>query len=293
MPTANSRDYRGQSRTTPIPACVISADELRRLYGELDKMSREAIEKHIAAHAGNKPADMSDEQWRDLTVEVRGHGVLTTLVIGLDGDTLITESSEALSEDSMPDRVATVTFDSANSLRLMNITPLNRFKLTLDFTTPAVFGSYNLWEDSTPNGSQLEITGADQTWTNGVHAHVLDFFRRRKKLRWLLHSPLTFSLFNWLVVIPLAFWIVYRIDTAYAEQLATWHVALRGGFYVYVALVLMAAFRGMMHVLRWTFPVIELKGSRANGTRVLIVGVIGAIVLGLVSDFVSGLIGML
>jgi hypothetical protein len=195
-----------------------------------------------------------------------------------------------LSEGKLPDRVATVTFDSANSLQLANITPLNRFRLTLDFTTPGVFGAYNLWEDSTPNGSKLEVIGTDQTWTNGVHEHALAFFRRRKKVRGLLHTPLAFNMVNWLLAIPVAFWVVFRIDAAYAEQFAKWQVALRGGFYVYVLLIVMALFRGMMHALRWAFPVIELKGSRGNGKRAVVVGVVCTIILGLVTDFVAGLI---
>lgn len=293
MPPTNPRDYRGLSRTTPIPACVISGDELRRLFKELNEKSQEATEKHITAHRDKKPPDISDERWAALTEEVRSRGVLTVIVIGLDGDTLITESAEALSEEKLPDRVATVTFDSANSLQLENITPLNRFKLVLDFTTPGIFGSYNLWEDATPNESRLEITGTDQTWTKGVQEHVLAFFRHRKKPRGLLHTPLAFNAMNWLMGFPVAFWIVFRIGTAYAEQLAGWHVALRGCFYVYVVIVVMALFRGTMHALRWTFPLIELKGSRANGTRGLIVGAIGVLVLAVVYDIAKAIFGLL
>lgn len=293
MPPANPRDYRGLSRATPIPACAITGDDLRRLYGELNEKSQEATEKLIASRREHKPAEMTDERWAALTEEVRSRGVLTVMVIGLDGDTLITESAEALSEEKLPDRVATVTFDSANSLQLDNITPLNRFKLVLDFTTPGIFGSYNLWEDATPNESRLEITGTDQTWTKGVQEHVLAFFRHRKKPRGLLHTPLTFNVMNWLLGFPTAFWIVFRIGTAYGEQLAGWHVALRGCFYVYIVLVVMALFRGMMHALRLTFPLIELKGSRANSTRGLIVGAIGVLVLSIIYDIAKAIFGLL
>lgn len=288
---ANARDYRGLYRTTPIPACVISEDELRRLYGELNAKAQEATEKHIAAQ--RKPADMDDARWAELLQEARIRGVLTTAVFGLDGDQMMTESPEALSEDRLPDKVASVHFDSAAGLQVVNVTPLNRFRLSLDFTTPGLFGAYNLWEDPTPNSSRLEINGTDQTWTRGVHDYVTTFFRNRSKPRGILHTPLTFNVVNWLLGFPIALWIVFRVDTAFAEQFAKWPVALRGALYVYIVLIVLAAFRGMMHALRWTYPRVELRGSRANSKRTLVVGSIGVILLSIAYDIGKAVVNLM
>lgn len=288
MNNGNASHYRGIFRSTRIPSCFVSVADLRRLYADLSEKAAGALEQHIASV--QRPEGLSEKEWEALKQQVRDIGGLTTIVTGANGEQSVAQSRVPLADEQLPDRITSVVFDSATSLQNNNITPLNRFRLTLDFTEPPGFGAYNPWEKPTPNGSNLEVIGADSTWATGVYESVLSFFHGRRKRRGWFHTPVAFNFLNWLIGFPGALWVVYRFDANYPSFFTQLHGALRGAMYVYIVLLALLIFRMVIAGFRWTFPVIEIEGARSKGARAVLNVVLSSILLALAYDIFKALV---
>jgi hypothetical protein len=279
--------YRGRFRSANVPPCLISRNDLRKLYTELDGRTSEALEKHIAILQG--PPGMDEHAWNRTLQNLRHEMRLTITVQGADGEQIVARSVEALSDDDLPDRITFARFDSAAALQFINVTPLHRFYVHLDFTEPPTFASYNPWSQPTPNASHIEVIGSDQTWVTGVYELIIDFFRARRRRRTWLHTGRSFNVAHWVIGFPAALWIVYRLSY-YAPALGRMHPALLGAIYAYVFLVSLLIFRGIIWSFRWLFPVVELTGSRPKLVRGVLSVVLSALLLALLYDVLKGII---
>jgi hypothetical protein len=285
---SDSNLYRGVFRQTSISPCVISIRDLRRLYAELGKMAKDALDRHIEGMT--RPADTAPEDWNARKAEIRRMGGLTLLVVGSNGEQSVDQSALPLEADQLPDRVSSVVLDSSSSLQRAGVVPLNRFQVNLDFTEPPNFGDYDPWNSSTPNGSRLEVTGADNAWATGVYEYVLGFIRARRRRRGWLHSQAAFNFLNWTIGFPAAFWIVYRISSAQSEFFEAIDAVIRGAIYIYITLVVLLIFRGIIAAFRWTFPVVELEGARSSAVRGIVNAAMSSLLLALVYDILKTLV---
>ncbi len=288
MSAAATNHYLGLFKTTRIPSCAVSIQDLRRLYSELAASAASALEIHIAGV--RKPETTSDEDWVSLQEKVRDIGRLSAVVIGTNGEQGVAQSAAPLADEHLPGKIASVTFDSYAALGRENVLPFNRFKLVLDFTEPPTFQAYNPWDAPTPNGSVLEVTGSDSTWATGVYESVLGFFRARARRRRWLHSPVTFSALSWLVGMPAALWVIYRLDTAANQFFGSLDPVLRGSIYIYAFLVTFLLFRLIIGAMRWTFPIIEFQGARSATVRRSIGVVVSSLILAFAYDVLRTLV---
>jgi hypothetical protein len=273
--------YQGLSRTIEVPSCVLSIDDLRKLFADLDALTREAIGKQIDGFV--QPVGMSASDFANSKSQVKKESGLTMYVFGKHGEQIAITSPAAITRDALPDRLSTVTFDSAASFKIqVNYDPMNRFRLVFDFTESPLLGNHDPWNQPTPNQSLFEIVGADQTWVAGVADKVLGFLRARKRARRWLHGAGTFTLLGWVVGIPAILWLIYRWDGLIQRVTGVLPSALRAVVYIYIFLLLFLFYRGLFYFVRWLFPIIELEGSRSKAAR----AIGGAIVLGLVTGLV-------
>ena len=273
--------YQGLSRSVRVPACVLSVEDLRRLFVDLDACTREVTAAQIdglQVPPGTAPADFAR-----LKQEAKAEAGLTMSVNRRNGEQIILHTAAAISSEVLPPALLKITFDSAPRFNMqLKYDPSNRFCLVLDFREPAGVIGYDPWTYPTPNESSFVIIGNDQTWVAGVSDMVLSFLKARKRSRRWLHGPVAFTLANWLVGFPAAFWLVYRLDGLTQHVVAGLPTALRGGVYIYAFLTLLLVFRILMYVLRWLFPIIELEGSRSKAVRT---GV-SAVMLGLLTALI-------
>jgi hypothetical protein len=223
-------------------------------------------------------------------VSEKGGVAQTIIVIGANGEQIVDTRVEALAQDNLPDKIISITFDSASALKGFNVSLPNSFRLNLDFTEPPGFHAYNPWDQPTPNNSNLEVTGPNTTWVSGVHETVSAFFSERKRNRAWLHSRVTFNVLNWLFAFPASLWITYRIDNVFYIQLENVHVTLRGALYVYVVLISLLAFRVIMAGFRWIFPVVELHGARSKKIRTVLGAILSSLLLALLYDILKAII---
>jgi hypothetical protein len=290
--TVQETGYRGLFRVTKIPSCAVSLMDLLKLYTELSEKTSEALEKHLETLPQQH---QSLEEFEKIKERLRKIGKLTIMVIGSKGEQIGDTSSEVLNQQRLPDAISMITFDSSLALTLAlkhyNVVLSNRFKLTLDFReSPPVFGAYNPWEQPTPNASLLEVTGPDRTWVTAVHETILSFFRERAKHHGWLHSHITFIALNWLIGLPGALWVVYRIDSYFSSALSSLHGALRVGMYVYLVLLLLLVFRVIVIGFRWTFPLLEIEGVKTKRARGIVTTILASLLLALLYDVLKTLL---
>ena len=279
--------YRGRYRTARVPPCLISRNDLRKLYTQLDSRTSEALEKHLATLV--RPPNVEEHAWNRTLQNLRHDARLTVTVQSPDGEQIVAHSIDALSDDVLPDRIMLARFDSAAALQFINVTPLHRFYVHLDFTEPPTFASYNPWSQPTPNASQIEVIGSDQTWVTGVYELIIGFFRARQRRRAWIHTQRSFNAAHWVIGFPAALWIVYRLSY-YAPALSRLHSALLGAIYAYVFLVSLLIFRGVIWLFRWLFPVVELAGSRPKAVRSILSIVLSSLLLALLYDVLKGIV---
>jgi hypothetical protein len=129
--------------------------------------------------------------------------------------------------DDVPDKVTSIEIASAAAIQSYNVTPLNRFKLVLDFSETLKFADYNAAAESTPNRSRIEVIGPDKSWAFGVYETILSFFRdnkRKRRRRWL-HARELINLFRGLVALPAGIWVAYRIDSWLVSNWTDLHIS--------------------------------------------------------------------
>ncbi len=281
--------YQGLSRTIQVPACVLSVDDLRRLFNDLDAWTREVTAAQIDGlqqPAGTTPEDFA-RQKRDAKAEAG----LVMYVYGRNGEQIALHTAGTITPEVLPHALLSIIFDSAPRFNTqLNYDPINRFRLVLDFREPGGVISYDPWNSPTPNESSFTIIGNNQTWVAGVSDMALGFLKDRKRSRRWLHGPITFTLVNWLVGFPTAFWLIYRVDNITQRFVAGLPTALRGGIYIYLFLTLLLMFRVLIYILRWLFPIIELEGSRSKGVRTSVSVVLFGLLTALIYDIAKAAI---
>jgi hypothetical protein len=64
VPWATYEPYRGQYRIAKVPPCLITRDDLRKLFTELDERTSEALEKHLAIV--HRPPTTEQQHWNEM-----------------------------------------------------------------------------------------------------------------------------------------------------------------------------------------------------------------------------------
>jgi hypothetical protein len=269
------------SRTIRIPACVLSVDDLRKLFIELDSATREVTGAQIDELLRSLPVTTAVDHTR--LTQAKDDAGVSMFVGGKNGEQVILHDAGAITRDALPDGLVSITFDSAARFRTsVGSDPINRFKLVLDFTEPSAVVGYDPWNQPTPNASGFEIIGADQTWVAGISDKVMNFLDARKRSRLWLHAVTTFALYQWIIAIPATFWVLHRLDTIVQPLVNGLPTVIRSGLYIYIFLLVLLLFRVLIYVLRWVFPIVELQGSRRTAIRATIsaieIGVLSALI---------------
>lgn len=288
IPTLAPLKYEGLYRTEQPQPCGLSREDLRLLFNELSKKCNEALDAHFAAINVDTLTEGVDID--ALKAEAKRSRGLTVIVIGGQGEQIFSTSVDALSSDALPKTIRTVTFDSGFAMKSENVTVKDSFRLILDFNDPQPFDSYDPSQGPTPNGSTIEVNGPNTTWVNGVFTTIKSFLHERRRTRSFLHTRAVYNTTTWLIGLPLSMWLAYRADAWVLKQIPELFPVLRTALDIYLVLFGMQLFRWAILGLRHLYPLYEVEGSRTNGVRRTISGVLGALVLGAICDLVIGLL---
>jgi hypothetical protein len=273
--------YKGTNRHLVIPACLLTPNDLRRLYRLLEQKAKEAADRQVTAMT--LLAGQTQAQFDQSKMSVRESLSLTLRLQTKSGSWVGGHSIDPLEDEQLLDGITKIEFDSCFLFRLRfnNATPNNTFLVVIDLVRPGVldFGA-----DPMQNASLATISGVDVTWANGLYAELESFFEQSTTRRGWLHLRQSYTVLLILFGLPLSFEVVYHLDRMMRRKAAL-PEALSVAVYVYVVLVVVFLFRIIFNYGRWVFPKVELDAPRQHvGVRhrvaisALVLMVIGALV---------------
>jgi hypothetical protein len=269
-----------------VPACLITPDDLRRLFALLAKKAQEAAKLQTQGIGGARET----REERELKERVTRALELVVRVEGANGAWTGGTSATVLADESLPASVVRVTFDSAMAYRNQtNSVPSNSFLVNLEFGPPSIF---DFAPEPEQNQSSITVSGTDPTWVNGLYEELQTFFKERVRPRGWLHIRRAYDIALLFVGFPASFAAIYRLDRALRQRLDLVD-PLYVAFYVYAVLIVLWGFRILFNYSRWVFP--KLEGpDRREGRRLhkAVFLLIGATLVSLVVETFLRMVGI-
>ena len=262
-----------------IAACTFSKADLQTLCEILQESSSVAAEEEISHY---RPLDPNQEQiLEDIALLQEGFEIKVT-VRGMDDETVFGTIPVVFNSPRFPDKVKTLYINSDLVLKnLYNWFPRNRFELFLDFTKPEFFNLSLSLSRSTPNESNILVSGRNETWVNGVYHAVMEFVKNRKTRRKFFHRHSVYDLLLICVGFPFAFWAAYKLSGWINSLFGEHSGILKSAAYVYVFYFSLLLIRILFDYARWIFPIVEYKESTDTAQKHrFILGVLMIAVLG-------------
>ena len=249
---------RGTVQQLQIPSCLLTPNDLRRLYRTLEQKAAEAADRQVATLT--LQAGQTQEQLDALRNQVRTALTLVLRVQTGSGEWVGGTTVDPLSDEQLPSHIVKIELDSSFLYRSQfHLAPNNTFTVTLDFSRPGILDMSNV---PVANVSVAIISGLDATWAHGLHNELITFFRERPTKRGWLHFSQSHSVLVILVGFPLSFDAVYHL--APLMRKAALPDALAVALYVYVVLVVLFLFRITFNYARWAFPKVEINAPRQH-----------------------------
>jgi hypothetical protein len=276
-------------RNLVIPACTLTADDLRKLYGLLEKKAREAADYQVAAL--QRLEGQTNEQFEEVKQKIRSSFDLVVQVRGSRGEGTGSRTGEALLEGSLPDSIMSVQYDSAFMFRSQFnlLEPQNSVRVYLDFGRTEIL---DMLAQPAANNSSGLISGTNSTWVNGTHEELEKFFEERSTARGWLYSRHSYDVAVLLVGIPASFALIYRVDH-WLRPVIQVSNALFVALYVYLVVIELYGFRVLFNYAKWVFPKCEGPTRRQGGPRFhkSIFGLIGGTFLSVVVETILRMLG--
>ena len=271
-----------------ITACAFSKADLQALCEKLQESSYEAADEEISHY---NPIDRSPEQIRADKESLRLGFELQVAVRGIDDKVVDGTIPVVFNSPRFPDKVKSLYINSELNLRnLYNWFPRNRFELLLDFAKPGFNLSLSP-SGSTPNGSNILVSGRNETWVNGVYHAVMEFVKNRKTRRKFFHRHSVYDLLLACVSLPFAFSIAAKLSGVINSLFGQHSGILKSAAYVYVFYVLLLLFRILFDYARWIFPIVEYKESTNTAQKHR--AILTIIALGILGNFIYDVIKLL
>ena len=242
-----------------IAACAFSKADLQSICEKLQESSYEAAEEEVSHYM---PLDRPQEQISADREMLRLGFELQVAVRGIGDKLVVGTIPVVFHSPRFPDKVKSLYINSESKLRNQyNWLPRNHFELLLDFNKPELFNLSLSPSVSTPNTSDIFVTGRNETWVNGVYHAVMEFVKSRKTRRRFLHRRGIYDLLAIFIGFPFAFWIAFKLSGWINSLFGGFSVFVRNGAYVFLFLVSLNFFKALFDYARWTFPILEYKGT--------------------------------
>lgn len=261
----------------PIAACLFSKSDLKNFCEILEEWCSKALDEEIKHYS---PLNRTPEQFSADIAALKSGFELKVTVQGVDDERIYGTIPDVFNSPRFPDRVKTLYINSESDLRnLYNWFPRNRFEMLLDFTKPELFNLSLSPSISTPNASNILVSGLDSTWVSGVYGEIANFIEKNRTRRKFFHRHSIYDLLLFLLGIPFAFWMAYKLSRLINSIFGGFSVFVQNGAYVCLFFLMLHLFKALFDYARWVFPIVEYKSTTdtAHKHRFILGGLIIAI----------------
>ncbi|HHF3091924.1 TPA: hypothetical protein ACPJ00_000787 [Vibrio diabolicus] len=268
-----------------ISSLSFDKDELRRFCDILQERANAAAEIEASLFLQN---DQTQEEYERNLVTLRESFTLKITIAGTNGEELWGTISEVFDSVNFPENVKSLYVDSQSTLKhVHNYYPHNYFVVFLDFSKPKVLDFSLLPSYGTPNESNLEVSGYDATWVNGVFSELKNYISSKSSTLSVVHRHSIYDVLLWFMGFPLSFWICSRFSP-YIENLKISSVFFESALYMYSFVATLFVFRLLFHYLRWVCPLVEFR--LANNKMLMHRAIFGVLSVGWFGQFAYDLV---
>ena len=269
-----------------ITACAFTKEDLKTFCEILQESSRAAAEEEISYYA---PLDRSAEQIPVDKELLRSGFELKITVRGADDERIYGTIPAVFDSPRFPNKVKSLYINSETDLRnLYNWYPRNRFELLLDFTKSELFNLSLSPSISTPNASNISVSGLNSDWVSGVYRKITDFIKGKRTHRRFLHRHSVYDIFVLCGGLPFAFSIAYKLSGWIGNTFGEISRILESAAYVYVFFLSLHLFKALFDYTRWVFPIVEYTGTKSAVGKHRII--LGSLICGVSANFIYDLI---
>ncbi len=241
-----------------ISSLSFDKDELRRFCDILQERAHAAAEIETSLFLKN---DQSDEEYRNNLQTLRESFTLKVTISGKNGEELWGTINEVFNSVNFPEEVKSVYIDSQSTLNHVHkYYPHNYFVVLLDFSKPKILDFSLLPSVGTPNGSNLEVSGYDATWVNGVFSELKSYITSKSSTLSIVHRHSIYDVLLWTLGFPLSFWLCNQLSNSITE-LTLESTLFENALYLYIFIATLLLFRLLFHYLRWMCPLVEFRTS--------------------------------
>lgn len=254
--------FRYEARS-PIRACALDGSDFARLFDIINEKQVD-IKNEIYPLIVRQPNETeADFQTRQKKIS---DACLTTVVsiTGANGKTVHGNARDIFQNPLLPERIMSVLFATATTLKTINITPPNQASLFLDFGRPPVLNFGVMPSAPTLNQSNYVIEGSSEAWVTSFDSRLRQFFEERSTLRGWIHQRGIYDVLVLLVGLPGSMWVSGRLGPFFYDgKTASILISIIYGYFFFASLSL---FRLLFDYGRWLFPLIELRGHLRDRT---------------------------
>lgn len=289
MRDANKINYQFSTKNIHLPSREIKIGDLRKIWNMLLVKVKESAD--LQFNQIEKPADLSEEEFRKRIEAQRESITLNGFILGTDGSNRLFSGEEIFEESKLPSEIQTLHLDN-HSIHKQNygFEPIHRFDLVIDFRKQKILDFSTPTKSSTLNLSMLTISGSNSTWVNGLEKEVFDFFKEKQKNRNWLFKTSTYNVYQWGIAIPIVFWILFRLEPSIRYMNLSNLLSI--AFYLYTSLLAYILCQIFFTYIKWIFPYHEMvtEGGKSKKHRKAHLFLISGILLAIIYDILKFLV---
>ena len=276
-------------KTTPLRAVSVDVRDLRRIVERLLQHVNEERDRQTAEllNDGGPYDDLERAQVKNRAEQAFQ---ITVTITGRDGEILFGYGTDPFDSLNLPEPIASVFITNHTAFQgVTGQNPVNSFSLSLDFSTPPLVDSNNPVSSPTPNFSELTVEGNRESWVASVQEAVMGILGRKSNGRGLLHAAFVYDVGLMLMGFPFAIFVCWRATRIVEANLGIHSSFLSVAAYIYIAVFVLAAYRGLFGYMKWAFPTVELTDgdNRAKIHRRYWIGIIVSLIGTAVYDLFS------
>lgn len=269
-------------RKAPLDAFCLTFVDIKQLYSRLEERAFEALELEAKLVSVSHP----QENIEGVKETLRNHFVISVVINGADGQTVVDSSRNVFESNNIPEDVKSVYFTSLSAFETkFKHKPSHHFVVNLDFAKPPLIDFINHSALPTPNNSYIEIFGESENWVSGVFDTVQGKVQAKSNQRGFLHRPLVYDVLLWFLGLPISLYILSRLETIIAAYVHGSFVRI--ALMVYCVVFTLLMFRLLFSYTKWAFPKVELikENSKTSMHRRWWFAIITGVLASLITTF--------
>lgn len=265
-----------RSYSEKIKPCLITKDDLKKLYRLLAKKADEAAEIELKSLL-NLP-DKTKEIFEKLK------GKLWVQIWGENNEYISGDHESIFDDQRLPKKILRIHFNGYNGYQIITQARMhNWFELEFDFKKNEIFNFSKVTDPINKNKSYFTTQGDNETWVDGVYQAINSFLKDKKLKRGWLHSDYTYDALLYLLFFPITFRAAYKIGLSL--HLSNLTTPLSVAIYIYLFIIFLYIFRTLFNYAKWVFPVVELENASSAFHR----AILGVITFGIISSAIYDL----